>query len=262
MRTLGSVLQSVMQLAMLGAIVTPTACTRAEGDPSHAAAAEAPRAAAATNGGGPIVLELFTSQGCSSCPPADALLAQLASAGTHADRRVAPLAFHVDYWNELGWADPYSLPAWTARQNQYADALHDNRVYTPELVVGGAAGMVGSDRGAVHTAIEHAAIPALLPAHATWAGDAVAVTATAPADADVWVAVWEENTTTKVTRGENSGETLGSVRVVRRLEHVAGPGQTASTTVKLDPSWRAPGAIAFAQRGDRRIVASSFLPRS
>jgi hypothetical protein len=114
----------------------------------------------------------------------------------------------------------------------------------------------------VNDAIDHAAVPALLTSHATWAGDVVAVTATAPADADVWVAVWEESTTTKVLRGENSGETLGSVRVVRRLEHVAGPGQTASTTVKLDPSWRAPGAIAFAQRGDRRIVASSFLPRS
>jgi hypothetical protein len=248
-------IDSVISLAML-ALVMP-ACTRAESDPQHA-----PRTTAAAESSGPIVLELFTSQGCSSCPPADALLAQLARDGVYGDRRVAPLAFHVDYWNELGWADPYSLPAWTARQNQYADALHDNRVFTPELVVGGAAGMVGSDARAVHDAIDHAALPARLTSTSAWGTDAVTVTATAPGDADVWVAVWEESTTTKVLRGENSGETLGSVRVVRRLEHVAAPGQTASTTVKLDPSWHAPGAIAFAQRGDRRIVASTFLPRS
>src|ERR1700753_623410 len=140
-------IDSVISLAMLGAVVQ-SACTRAGGDPQRT-----PQAAAAAQSGGPggpIVLELFTSQGCSSCPPADALLAKLAVTGARGDRRVAPLAFHVDYWNDLGWADPYSLPAWTTRQNQYADALHDNRVFTPELVVGGAAGMVGSDAGAIN----------------------------------------------------------------------------------------------------------------
>ena len=209
---------------------------------------------------GPVVLELFTSQGCSSCPPADQLLSKLATAGSLADRAVAPLAFHVDYWNDLGWSDPYSMPAWTERQHQYARAIGDARVYTPELVVGGASGVIGSNLAAVTQAIQQAARPALLAATAAWSKDAVTVKATAPGDADVWVAVWEDGTSTKVTRGENSGETLGNDRVVRRLERVATAGQTSSAAIKIDPRWRTTGAVAFAQRADRRIVASALLP--
>jgi len=237
-------------LFALGLLGLPLACARAEGDPRMANTPE-----------GPLVLELFTSQGCSSCPPADQLLSKLASAGSLGDRAVAPLAFHVDYWNDLGWADPYSLPAWTERQRQYARALGDDRVYTPELVVGGAGGVVGSNLSAVTQAIQRAAHPALLVATAAWAKDTVTITATAPADADVWVAIWEASTSTKVTRGENSGETLGSDRVVRRLERIAAAGQKASTAVAIDPRWHAAGAVAFAQRADRRIIASALLPR-
>jgi hypothetical protein len=224
------------------------ACARAEGDPRVASAAE-----------GPLVLELFTSQGCSSCPPADRLLSRLARAGKVGDRVVAPLSFHVDYWNDLGWSDPYSLPAWSERQRDYARVLADDRVYTPELVIGGASGMVGSNASAVSAAIQRAPRLALLPATAAWTRDAVTITATAPADAEVWVAVWEDGTTTRVTRGENSGEELGSDRVVRRLERVAAAGQRASLAIKLDPRWRAVGAVAFAQRADRRITASALL---
>jgi hypothetical protein len=226
------------------------ACNRAESEPRPAGGAE-----------GPLVVELFTSQGCSSCPPADRLLATLATTGSFADRAVAPLAFHVDYWNDLGWADPYSLPAWTERQRQYARAISDTRVYTPELVVGGAAGVIGSNVAGVTQAIREAARPAVLAATGAWSKDAVTVTAAAPTDADVWVAVWEDSTSTSVTRGENSGETLGSSHVVRRLERVAAAGQRASLAIKLDPRWGAAGAVAFAQRADRRITASALLPR-
>jgi len=244
-------MRALYALCLRGVLLAvPLACAHAEGDPRVASAAE-----------GPLVLELFTSQGCSSCPPADRLLSKLASSDSPADRTLAPLSFHVDYWNDLGWADPFSLPAWTERQRQYARALGDNRVYTPELVVGGATGMVGSNASAVTQAIQRAARPALLAATAAWTKDSVTVTATAPEDAEVWVAVWEDGTSTKVTRGENSGETLGSVRVVRRLERVATAGQKASTAVKVDPAWHATGAVAFAQRADRRIIASALLPR-
>jgi hypothetical protein len=205
------------------------------------------------------VLELFTSQGCSSCPPADRLLAKLA-AGDQA-RPLAPLSFHVDYWNELGWPDPFSLPAWTERQRGYAASLGDDRVYTPELVVGGAAGMVGSSTAAVTRAIAAAPHPELLPVVAKWDADHVEVTATAPAGADVYVAIWEASTRTKVTRGENAGETLVSDHVVRRFERVAAAGSRGTTTVKLDPAWHAVGGVAFAQRSDRHIVASALLPR-
>src|SRR3954447_15785630 len=91
---------------------------------------------------GAVVLELFTSQGCSSCPPADALLAKLG-----AGDGVIALAYHVDYWNDLGWSDPYSAEAWTARQREYG------KLYTPELVVGGREAFVGSDARAAAKAI-------------------------------------------------------------------------------------------------------------
>jgi hypothetical protein len=239
-------MRAVLALCLLG---LPVACARADGQPRATGAAQ-----------GPLVIELFTSQGCSSCPPAEQLLSKLASAGSLGDRTLAPLAFHVDYWNDLGWADPYSLPAWTERQHQYSRALGDNRVYTPELVVGGATGTVGSNTAAVTDAIQQAARPALLPATAAWAKGAVTVTATAPSGADVWVAVWEDGTPTKVTSGENAGETMRGDRVVRRFERVASAGQQASTTIKLDPSWRVGGAVAFAHGADRRIVASVLLP--
>jgi hypothetical protein len=231
-----------------------SACARAEGDPPSLGVDGVGPV------GGPVVLELFTSQGCSSCPPADALLSKLATTGTLAGRALAPLSFHVDYWNDLGWADPFSLPAWTERQHQYARALKDDRVYTPELVVGGATGVIGSNLAAVTQAIQRAPRTAVLAATAAWSTDAVSITASAPHDADVWVAVWEDGTSTKVTRGENSGETLGGDRVVRRLERVAAAGQTATAAVKLGPRWHAAGAVAFAQRADRRIVASALLP--
>jgi hypothetical protein len=205
---------------------------------------------------GPIVLELFTSQGCSSCPSADQLLSRLARAG---GRQLAPLSFHVDYWNDLGWVDPYSLPAWTERQRQYAAALGDDRVYTPELVVGGARGFVGSHAKAIQKAIEEAPRPALLAATTKWSADRLEVTATAPADADILVALYEDGRRIAVTRGENSGETLSNDRVVRRLERVAKAGSQGTLALPIDPAWKNVGAVAFAQRRDKRIVASAFL---
>jgi hypothetical protein len=205
---------------------------------------------------GPLILELFTSQGCSSCPPADVLLAKLTK-----DPSVEPLSFHVDYWNDLGWADPYSQPAWTQRQHQYANALGDTRVYTPELVIGGKVGLVGSQSIRVKEAIAEAERPALLDAKAKWTADAVEITATAPAGAEVLVAIWESERTVKVPRGENAGTTLSNARIVRRLERVAPAGKGGTITVKLDAAWKTVGAVAFAQRADKKIVASARLPR-
>lgn len=106
---------------------------------------------AAVAGERPIVVELFTSQGCSSCPPADALLNELSKGR----RDVLPLAFHVTYWDNLGWKDSFSLQAATQRQGRYGQRFGDGS-YTPEIVVDGAAGMVGSRRGDVGSAIEKA----------------------------------------------------------------------------------------------------------
>jgi hypothetical protein len=207
----------------------------------------------------PLVIELFTSQGCSSCPPAEALLNKLAAGG--AQRPLAPLAFHVDYWDDLGWPDPYASPAWSERQRQYAASLGDDSVYTPELVVAGKVGLVGSQTTRVLKAIAAAPKQQHIAAHATWSPSSVTVEATAPADADVLVAIYQDGMRTKVARGENAGETLSSDRVVRRLERVAAAGKNGSLTIALDPAWKNVGAIAFAQRSsDRAIVGSAALP--
>lgn len=238
-------------LGLLGLIGLPSlalACTSAEGTPRGP---EGP--------GGPVVVELFTSQGCSSCPPADRILDTLAAAGPEA--ALAPLAFHVDYWDELGWPDPFASPAWTERQRQYAHALGDDRVYTPELVVGGRAGMVGSNLVAIRAALAKTPRPALLAASGRWSATALEVTVSAPADADVVVAIWEDGTKTQVRRGENAGETLRGDRVVRTLERIARAGTRATVTIPIAPGWRIGGAVAFAQRADKAIVASTLLPR-
>lgn len=202
---------------------------------------------------GPLVLELFTSQGCSSCPPADKLLATLAK-----DDSLAPLSFHVDYWNGLGWADPYSKEAWTERQHMYARALGDTRVYTPELVIGGASGMVGSSTGQIQMAISKASRPALLAATAAWSADAVTIKSEIPQGTEVLIAVYETERSVKVPRGENAGSTLSNSRIVRALVRVQA-GQEAK--IALDPAWKSVGAVAFAQRADKKIVASAMLPR-
>src|SRR6266545_881299 len=133
------------------ALAAPAAaggCDPGGGD--AAAATPAPAGARAA-----VVVELFTSQGCSSCPPADRLLTRLP--GSIDGVLVLPLAFHVDYWDDLGWRDPFSSADWTARQKRYAAAIAGGHVYTPQLVVQGREDMVGSDRGAVEDAIRRAA---------------------------------------------------------------------------------------------------------
>ncbi len=235
--------------SLLFLFALPVACATAEGDTMKAPT-------------GPVVLELFTSQGCSSCPPADRIVGKLATSGELGGKQVVPLSFHVDYWNDLGWADPYSQSAWTGRQSQYARALGDSRVYTPELVVGGAVGMVGSDINAITAAVGKAAPPALLAATATWSKDAVEITTTAPAGADVLVAIYENARTNKVPRGENSGTTSVHRHVVRRLERVALAGKAGTVKITLDRAWTDLGAVVFAQRADQKIVASALVPRT
>ncbi|MFT3697538.1 MAG: DUF1223 domain-containing protein [Kofleriaceae bacterium] len=204
----------------------------------------------------PVVIELFTSQGCSSCPPADALLGRLAADGQSDGRPIVALSFHVDYWNDLGWADPFSTPQWTLRQQQYARALND-RTYTPELVVAGQAGMVGSQGDRVAKAIKAAPAQVAITAKGTWSNDRLTVEAPPVAGADVWVAVWEDAGKTKVTRGENSGESLLGDRVVRVLEKVP-----ASGTVSIPLPKHASGAVAFAQKPDTRaIIGARVLAR-
>jgi len=168
----------------------------------------------------PLLLELFTSQGCSSCPPADAVLRELA-----ARPDLLPLAFHVDYWNDLGWADPYSSAAFSARQQGYAEARGFG-VYTPQLVVEGHADVIGSNRGAVQQAIAAARVQTR-SASSGIARDGAEVSlsvgtiAGATVSGSVYLLSFDSNDRTHIERGENAGRTLVYANVVRSLRRVA-----------------------------------------
>lgn len=184
---------------------------------------------------GPIILELFTSQGCSSCPSADKLLSRLAHDSTY-EGRLIPLAFHVDYWNNLGWKDPYSDGAWTSRQGDYTRALGEATMYTPQLVVQGQTSMVGSNEKAVRKAInEQAGRDASHQFSVSIkdfqrAGARVSVRVLIAPDASVKMndgvvvaALFENGLSTQVPAGENKGRILKNDFVVRLLKEASKP---------------------------------------
>jgi hypothetical protein len=191
-----------------------------------------------------VVLELFTSQGCSSCPPADALLTELA---LHPG--IVALTWHVDYWNNLGWRDPYARPEWTARQRHYADAL-STEVYTPALAVNGMQMVVGSNRSAVRAAIT--AAPALtvpVSLQRTDAGLAAQIGAR-PDAASVTLVVYDPVHATSVGAGENAGHTLKESHIVRSATPVPTPAGAA--TLSLPAIAADQGAVLLVQ--DRNLV--------
>ena len=165
----------------------------------------------------PVLLELFTSQGCSSCPPADRLLAELATRGD-----VLALAFHVDYWDGLGWADRHGSPAWTRRQQAYAQRSGSN-VYTPQLVIDGRAELVGSRRDAVIAGIARAkqrarGAPASIARDGATLSLSIGVVADVPAvRGQVLLASFDRQRSTRISAGENSGEELVEPAIVRSL---------------------------------------------
>ena len=165
------------------------------------------------------VIELFTSQGCSSCPPADRLLGELAQ-----NPDVLALSFPVDYWDYIGWKDTLAQPAFTARQKAYAGARGDGQVYTPQAVVNGVAHAVGSDRAEVQSAIAAAtargdlSVPVRLAK--AGAGLRVEVGAGAGKAADVWLLRVTHEKSVAIGRGENSGRSVTYTNVVRSMTRI------------------------------------------
>ena len=179
------------------------------------------------------LIELFTSEGCSSCPPADRLLADLAAEAEREGRPVYALSFHVDYWNHLGWADPFSRPEFSDRQRRYADALGGG-VYTPEMVVNGAEAFVGSKGSAARSAVRAAlgrSAPAFLRVDSAAADGHGNVRVTyavsgRAAGSLLNLALVEEDASVPVARGENGGRTLKHRNVVRAFRTIRnGSGQ-------------------------------------
>ena len=222
----------------------------------------------------PVLVELFTSEGCSSCPPADELLILLDAQQFVAEALVIPLSEHVEYWNSLGWRDPFSAPVFTARQREYADVLGAGLLYTPQMVVDGQTEFVGSDRNIARQAIARAAVaPKAEIALATTGGagrNAVSVEVTisgvarlgALGESDLWLAVTEEGLATDVRRGENANRRLPHAAVVRRLEKIetlpmpAPDRFNAVAQVALDPDWHDGSVrlVAFLQERESRRV--------
>ena len=166
----------------------------------------------------PVVVELFTSQGCSSCPPANAFLNAMSKGRSD----VLPLAFHVTYWDRLGWKDPFSLEAATARQDRYGHRFGDGS-YTPEIVVDGLVGLVGSHRNEVDAAISRAKQSQLSQPDVSIGkdGENVAIRiGSGSGNGTVLLIGFDHEHTTKIGRGENGGRTLVEANVVRSIRSV------------------------------------------
>jgi hypothetical protein len=186
-----------------------------------------------TAGKGFAVLELFTSEGCSSCPPADALVAKVQK--ETADKPVYILAFHVDYWNRLGWKDVFSNHDYSNRQYQYSKWLKSSQVYTPQAIVNGQTEFVGSDernlRNAIKTGLEKPAKAEINLSNIKVEGDKANVQyhVTGASGLNLLIALIEKNAIIKVQSGENGGRTLAHVQIVTELKNIALKTNTIGT---------------------------------
>jgi hypothetical protein len=226
---------------------------------SHGLARAAPRA----------LLELFTSQGCSSCPPADKLLGQFAK-----DPSVVALSLPIDIWDYLGWRDTLALPGHTARQRAYAKARGDLQVYTPQMVVNGSMHVVGSDRPAIERIITQTdrnpaimSVPVLLSA----AGGDLTVTVRAatgqPEAGEVWLCPLTRAVSVAIGRGENRGRTVtyhNVVRSWRKLGDFAGTDSTWSVPLAHVVTGEIDAAAVMVQQGTRDkpgiVLGAGFIP--
>jgi hypothetical protein len=204
----------------------------------------------------PVIVELFTSEGCSSCPPADALLLKLQEQQPVGNAEIIALEEHVDYWDNLGWVDPFSSASATARQFSYAGALGNGNSYTPQMVVDGQTEFVGSREGQARGVIGSAAgkkkVEVKLTPGERAGNDAqsfrVSVgslqNAGGDAAAEVWMAITETGLHSNVKSGENSGEDLHHAAVVRKLlkigtaQGAAGESFSGEQRLKLDGGWK------------------------
>jgi hypothetical protein len=208
---------------------------------------------------GPAVLELYTSEGCSSCPPAEKLIEELASRSD-----VLPLAFHVDYWDSLGWRDRFALPESTQRQEQSARTLRLSTVGTPQIIVNGRTVIWGAARSEVERAIQ--SVRSRREIQIDRVGKELTLR-TQRGESSVALALdivgYLPRAVTAIGRGENAGRTLTEINVVRSIQRIAGPDSGGAWHVSLDglpPD--APCLALLLQEPNGAIVASQAISRS
>ncbi len=235
---------------------------------------------ASESSGTPVVVELFTSEGCSSCPPADALLAKLDQVGRVGNAQIVALEEHVDYWDDQGWKDPFSSHDWTTRQYAYAEALGNRNPYTPQMVVDGSVEFSGGKAQQALQSIAAAAAQTKVPvtlAQGT-AGKpgkedfSMQVGKLIPSPkggaAEVWLAITETGLHSSVTRGENAGHELSHAAVVRSMRKIgeAKPDRDVSfageATVPIHKDWKRENlkAVAFVQeKNNLKILGAAEI---
>jgi len=213
----------------------------------------------------PVLVELFTSEGCSSCPPADAALAALARDPGFRAAEVIPLELHVDYWNQLGWTDPFSAPEFTARQEQYAQVLRGDGLYTPQMIVDGWVAGVAS-AGALRRSVERAAgrSKVRLEVEVASARPGLEVTIHPPPGLSgrLLVALSEDHLSSRVERGENRGLTLAHAPVARLLVDDGPVAGAHRLRLGVAPGWKREQlrVVAFVQEAGGRVVALGTAP--
>jgi len=216
----------------------------------------------AEDGAPPTVVELFTSQGCSSCPPADALLAELAGR-----RDVVAIAYHVTYWDYLGWKDPFATAWGTGRQRAYVRALGLRGPYTPQMVVDGGTDVVGSRRRAVAAALADSRASAAARVRAGLSrdpatGDLLVSLPGHPLDraAEILLVRYAGPRKTEVLRGENGGRVLENTRIARELRRLgAWTGEPRQLRVPADPDAAGGYALILQEPGQGRILGAAQL---
>ena len=204
----------------------------------------------------PVVVELYTSQGCSSCPPADALLGELAK-----DPDVIALAFHVDYWDYIGWPDPFAERAYTQRQRGYARAQGERTVYTPQMIMDGRSHVVGNNTTAVRNAIneykEMASVMALNAENSNGRVTVFAPEKRLSAKADVLLIEYMPSATTEVLRGENAGRKLTYHNIVRSVQKLGTWSSSGAKILKGRQKFDLPAVILVQEVGHGPILAAT-----
>ena len=204
-----------------------------------------------------VVVELFTSQGCSSCPPADEFLAMLAS-----DPRILPLALHVDYWDYIGWEDKFALAQFTDRQKAYAHAIGSRTIYTPQLIIGGADRIEGySPEETAERLRDHLGEATPVRLTVTREGDTLVIRAEAdpPLTEPVRVQLvrYMPEETVTIERGENAGKTITYRNIVTSWEPLEDWGGTAPLEVTAPFTGDEPGAVIVQTAGPAAILAAA-----